>query len=106
MTKNQSVFDVDVDVSGQVGTKYIPRPQPIHVAVVELNDNGSYDDRRQIERAEACIDEARRKNLNGAVVAVFVHGQAGLPKRDGIWDGTKSRPEGCNALNLGGKCRS
>ena len=71
---NQSVFDLPVDVSGQVGTQDIPQPEPVRVAVVEFNDNGTYVDSRQIERAETCSDEARRNNLNGAVVVVFVHG--------------------------------
>ena len=70
---NQSVFDVAVNAKGQVGTQHLT-PEPIHVAVVEFDDNGIYVDKRQIERAETCILDARRENLNGAVVVVFVHG--------------------------------
>jgi hypothetical protein len=56
---NQSVIDLPVNVSGQVGTQGIPQPEPIHVAVVEFDDNGIYVDRRQIERAETWIDWIR-----------------------------------------------
>jgi len=50
-----------------------PNQQSIDLAHIEFNDNGTFAKAGQLDNAVDCITQAR-KNPNGAVVVLFVHG--------------------------------
>ncbi len=70
---SKSVFTISRDHSRPGCGSVESNEKSVDVAVVEFDRNGSLVDNDQLKRALACISEAR-KNRNGTVVMVFVHG--------------------------------
>jgi hypothetical protein len=51
-----------------------PNDQSIDIAHIEFNDDATFARAGQLKISLDCIANARRKNRNGAVVVLFVHG--------------------------------
>jgi hypothetical protein len=67
-----SVFTVGKDVKA-CQVQQPPNDLSYDLAVIQFNDDGTPADTRQLTAAATCIAQARR-NPNGAIVLLFIHG--------------------------------
>lgn len=71
-TSIDELVSADEKRRGEIESHCIERHDEFELAFVELDDQGEFWDRRQIEALEATVEEAGE--ASGALIVVFVHG--------------------------------